>query len=214
MIRINLLPVREARKRAEIRYQIGLMILAIIAGVGISVLAHGWMQARIMSAQRRVTTLTAEISRYAPEMKQLKSFEAKRKEVERKLDVIRGLERSRTGPVLALDELATNTPKRLWLTHFSAQRAAVELEGKSLDNEVVADFLTVLDRSEHFTGVDLEGTEFEEQDGIRLNHFRVKARLANAATDPDLQEEGAGKKRKGKMRRKRGGKGKKAGLIR
>lgn len=219
MIRINLLPFREARRRAELRDQLGLVALAIVVSVGLCVMLTVWSSARVRSARNEVARIEKKIAEYEPEMKQLRAFEAKKAEVERKLGVIRGLERSRTGPVRALDELATNTPDRVWLTSLEARGSSMDLAGYSLDNEVVADFLTALGSSEHFGQVDLEGTEFVQRDGVRLNQFNLKARLTaksieeiQAEAEAALEKSGGGKdqkrKRRGAARRQ-----KKAGIL-
>jgi type IV pilus assembly protein PilN len=212
MIRINLLPFREARRRAELRDQLGLMVLAVVMAAGLCVALQVWAAARLAGARDEVASIERKIADYEPEMKQLRAFEAKRAEVERKLGVIRGLERSRTGPVRALDEIATNTPDRLWLTSLTAKGSTMDLAGFSLDNEVVAEFLTALDGSEHFGAIDLKGTEFVQRDGVRLNQFNLQARLtAKSIEEIQAEAEAAAKKaadsqeggKSGKKRKKR-----------
>lgn len=219
MIRINLLPFREARRRAELRNQLGLVVLAIVVSGGLCVLVQLWSAARLSSAKGQLAQIEQQISDFEPEMNQLRGFEKKRKEVERKLGVIRGLEKSRTGPVRALDDLATNTPDRLWLTSLKAQGSSMNLQGFALDNEVVADFLTALGSSQHFGSVDLKGTEFVQSNGIRLNSFTVEARLT-AKSIEEIQAEAealAGDSAKGKKnkkgKKKRRKRNKKAGLL-
>jgi len=222
MIRINLLPFREARRRAELRDQLGLVVLALVISAGLCVMLQVWSSTRIRTAKSDVARIEKKIAEYDPEMQQLRAFEAKKAEVERKLGVIRGLERSRTGPVKALDELATNTPERVWLTSLTARGSSMDLSGFSLDNEVVAEFLTALDSSEDFGSVDLQETEFVQKDGVRLNQFTLKARLT-AKSIEEIQAEaeeaakkaaGPGEDDKGKSRKKkRGARKKKAGVL-
>jgi len=216
MIRINLLPFREARRRAELRDQLGLVVLAVVVSVGLCVMLQIWSSARVRTARNDVARIEKKIAEYEPEMKQLRQFEGKKTEVERKLGVIHGLERSRTRPVRALDELASSTPDRVWLTSLTARGSMMDLAGFSLDNEVVAEFLTALDSSEHFGSVDLEGTEFVQRDGVRLNQFKIKARLtaksieeiqaeAEAALGKANETGGKGKKKRRKKRKKKAG---------
>jgi type IV pilus assembly protein PilN len=218
MIRINLLPFREARRRAELRDQLGLVALALVISAGLCVMLQIWSSTRVRSARNEVTRLEKKIADYEPEMKQLREFEAKKAEVERKLGVIRGLEKSRTGPVRALDELASSTPDRVWLTSLTAKGSTMDLSGFSLDNEVVADFLTALDSSEQFGSVDLQGTEFVQRDGVRLNQFTLKARLTTKSIEEiqaeALKKAGGDKGTKGKARKSRKKrKKKKAGIL-
>ena len=82
----------------------------------------------------------------------------------------------------------TNVPERVWLTQVNARNGFIEINGMSLDNELVALFLTSLDDSPYFADVELESTELLEREGLKLNEFRLRARLttdeAGAETAP------------------------------
>ena len=88
------------------------------------------------------------------------------------------LERSRSGPVHVLDELAIHSPERLWLTELEAEDGQVTVKGMSLDNELVALFMTALGDSPYFENVELQETEAKDVDGLRLNEFAVSATIA------------------------------------
>jgi Tfp pilus assembly protein PilN len=76
-----------------------------------------------------------------------------------------------------LTELSVNAPERLWLTSLDAKSAKVVVKGMSLDNELVALFMTALGDSPHFRDIELEETEAKEVDGLRLNAFQLSATL-------------------------------------
>lgn len=180
MIRINLLPVREARRRADVRHQlIGIAGAAVVTAVACAVF-HYSLRGRIDSVRGNITNLNGELSQYQEQLEQVKDFRKQKEEIETKLSVIRGLERSRSGPVHMLDELASRIPDRLWITRLRASADGhVELQGMSLDNERVADLLTRLEESPYFDSVELEGTEFEERSGLKLARFEVRATLSH-----------------------------------
>lgn len=180
MIRINLLPVREARRRADARHQlIGIAGAVLVTAAGCAVF-HYSLRSRIDSVRGNITSLNAELAQYQEQLEQVKAFRAQKEEIETKLSVIRGLERSRSGPVHMLDELASRIPDRLWITRLRASAdGQVELEGMSLDNERVADLLTRLEQSPFFESLELEGTEFEERGGLKLARFAVRASLSH-----------------------------------
>ena len=77
-----------------------------------------------------------------------------------------------------LDELATHTPERIWLSKVTVHDGRQMLmEGMSLDNELVALFLTALERvARTSTDVELDETEAKEMGGLRLNALRGRAR--------------------------------------
>jgi type IV pilus assembly protein PilN len=168
MIRINLLPVREARRREDLRQygmQFVLVLLVTIAGIGF---AHSRVSDKI------------DIRQFKPQLDQVAAFRKKKASLEKKIDVIDGLDRARSGPVRVMDELATHTPERLWLNGLATKGRRLELTGESLDNELVAVFLRALGESPHFGKVDLESTELgTANDGLKLVKFKIDAVLIN-----------------------------------
>ncbi|HTF33960.1 MAG TPA: PilN domain-containing protein [Myxococcota bacterium] len=192
MIRINLLPVREARRKADLQ-QFGLMIgVALGAAVAGVVLFHMSIRHEISNAQDRVVQMKQEIDAFKPQLAQVEQYRAKKADIERKLGVIHDLDRSRSGPVHVLDELSSHAPERLWLTSLEAIPSGVTLQGMSLDNEVVATFMKALEDSPYFQDVELRSTELSERDGLKLNKFEVHAMLKNPEVTPVQQTGNAG----------------------
>jgi len=189
MIRINLLPVREARRKADMQQQ--LLLIGLVAGVSfvVCVLVHFAMIASISSAQGRVSQLNSQIAEFQTQLAQVEDFKKKASEIEKKLDVIHKLELSRNGPVRLLDELATRTPQKLWIKGLQADGGRIELRGMSLDTELIADFLNRLNESPYLKGVELKGTELKEESGLKLNSFQVTAVL----TSPEAEAAEVGK---------------------
>ncbi len=183
MIRINLLPVREARRRADLQQQ-GLLLVALLAvACGLTTWVHMAMQAKISDGQERVAQIDAQIKQFEPQLKQVAAYKKKKAEVQAKLDVIKGLDRSRSGPVHMMDELAEATPDRMWLTSLESSGAHVKLEGRSLDNEIVAAFLTRLNGSLYFGNVELQRTELESRGGLKLHQFELTATIEDPHKD-------------------------------
>ncbi len=184
MIRINLLPVREARRKADLQ-QLGLTV-ALALGLAITavVLFHLSLLHEISSSQERVAQMSQQIDAFKPQLAQVDIYRQKKGDMEKKLGVIANLDRSRSGPVHVLDELATHAPSRLWLDKLEAVASGITLSGMSLDNEVVATFMKALEDSPYFQDVELKATELTERDGLKLNKFEIHATLSNPDAAP------------------------------
>jgi type IV pilus assembly protein PilN len=196
MIEINLLPVREARRKADLRQQALLLVGTLIGSVALSGAVHAWMVARTVAARSQLKSLEKEIGKYATQLEQVEQFRAKKSEIEQKLAVIDRLDRSRSGPVHVLDELAIHTPERVWLTKVRSSGANLSIEGISLDNELVALFLTALNESPYFDAVELQETELLERNRLKLNAFKIRAKLTTPglpAEAPELAKATGGK---------------------
>ncbi len=184
MLQINLLPVREARRMANLRQyamQFVLVMIVVAGGVGTF---HSRLADQIHKTQGRVTQMQSDIDQFAPQVAQVQAFKKRKSELEKKIDVIDGLDKARSGPVRVMDELAMRTPDRLWLTQISTKGDTINLKGQSLDNELVALFLRSLGESEYFSSVDLGAAKLTESKGLKLVRFDIDAKLVNPALQP------------------------------
>jgi type IV pilus assembly protein PilN len=187
MIRINLLPVREERRKAGARNLAFVLVAALAGSVFLACALHGKVLHDISSTRRLAAETQKEIQRFEPQLKQVEEFKKTKAEIEQKLNVIQGLNEARSGPVRMLDELATHTPDRIWLSKIEVHNGRMLMEGMSLDNELVALFLTALEESPYFKDVELVETQAKEKDGFRLNAFEVSAVL----TSPEAEKRAA-----------------------
>lgn len=165
MIRINLLPFRAARKKENIRKQ-----LSIYAGcVVIAILFLAWNTMRLNSTlsdkKEEEQKIRADLASYKRTIERINALEKKIAEIRKKLDVIKDLEKKKTGPVLLLDQIAMAIPKeKLWLTSLVEKAGNLTLTGTAMDNETVALFMTNLEKAELIKAVDLTST--------RLRHLK------------------------------------------
>ena len=159
MLEVNLLPVREARRQADLRQYAMQLVLMLILTVGCIGLIHSRVGDQVERGPARVKQMQNDLHQFKPQLEQVAAFKKRKGELEKKIDVIDGLDRARTGPVRVLNELSMRTPDRLWLTSLSTKGNTISLQGQSLDNELVALFLRSLGDSEYFGNVDLDSTK-------------------------------------------------------
>lgn len=184
MIRINLLPIRQTRKLEAARRE---LLVALLGGaVVLAACLGGWtlltvrldgMRDDNVALQKEVERLTAEVQR----VDELETFKA---ELERKLLVIDNLRDRKSGPVHMLDDLAMALPERLTLTALDEKDDQVKIEGYSVTNEVISQFLRALEASPYFEQVFLQDIEAKALDGVpdvQLKHFELTARLSDPA---------------------------------
>jgi type IV pilus assembly protein PilN len=141
MIRINLLPVRQGKKREMGRQFLVVALFLIAVALGGNWFWYNQLaterdrnQARIDDTKRRIAELEKVIG-------EVNNINKRRKEVEEKLQILDKLRKGRTGPVRMLDALSTATPKKVVLTEFEEKSSAVKLTGKAASHEDVADFM-------------------------------------------------------------------------
>ena len=170
MIRINLLPFREARKKENIRRQISIYVLSVGLLICLMVLAFIHLNSTLngLKAQRREKA--KELAKYKDTNQRLAEIKKKISEIRTKLEVIRGLEKNKMGPVQLLDEIATAVPRdKLWLRSLVEKKGKLTLEGTAMDNETVALFMNNLEAAPHIRTVDLKSTRLRVLKAYKLN---------------------------------------------
>ncbi len=178
MLEINLLPVREARRAADLRgyvaQTIGMLLLTLVS----IAFVESQMADKIGRTEDRVAQMQHDIDQFKPQLDKVAAFKKRKNQLEKKIDVIDGLDRARSGPVRMLDELAVHAPERLWLKSLTTKGKEIQLHGESLDNELVAVFLRALGESPYFDQVDLDSTELGAKgSGLKLVSFKIQALL-------------------------------------
>lgn len=194
MIRINLLPVREARRAANLRKQGVFIGGAVGAGVAISLVISMWMTAHISHERALIGARETELKKLEAVQKEVKKFQSEQAEIEQKLGIIDQIEAARTGPVRIMDELSMRIPSRVWLTKMVAKGGVLELDGNSIDAEIVADFAAALEESPMLSQVDLKETRLEEEDGLKLSAFKMTAQYPYLKDAPVADAKSQGRK--------------------
>jgi type IV pilus assembly protein PilN len=182
MITINLLPVREARRKASARQFLMLVGAAVAASVALSAAHHWWYRSEVSEAKQAASRIQSEIDGFAPQLAQVEKFRAAKADIEKKLGVIDDLSVARSGPVHLFDEIATHLPERMWLTKMTVEGQNLNIVGVSLDNELVALFLTAMNASPYFENVELLETKASDVEGYKLNAFEMSATLEGNAS--------------------------------
>ncbi len=141
MIRINLLPVKQAQKRELGRQW---LILGLVVLVGALVGNYLWFNSRETKANRldaQINEIRARIAELEKAIGEVNNINKRKKEVEDKLKILSDLRKKRSGPVRMLDALATATPKKVYLVEFAESAGQVRINGKAGSHEDVADFM-------------------------------------------------------------------------
>jgi type IV pilus assembly protein PilN len=181
MITINLLPVREERRKASARQFLLVASVAVAASVALCTVHYGWYRSEVSSEKASAQRIQKEIDGFAPQLAQVEKFRAAKADIERKLKVIDDLSAARSGPVHLFDEVATHLPDRMWLKKLEVKGQALTIQGVSLDNELVALFLTAMNASPYFENVELLETQAKDVDGYKLNEFEMSATLEGSS---------------------------------
>ncbi|WP_020653633.1 PilN domain-containing protein [Massilia niastensis] len=141
MIRINLLPHREAKRKQKQAAFFALLALGALAGAAVVLMVGGYNARQISVQNQRNLVLkqaSAELDKKIGEIKTLKEeIEA----LKARQQAVEDLQGDRNQPVYLLDELVRQTPEGVHLKSFRQDGQKVVLTGYAQSQERVAELL-------------------------------------------------------------------------
>ena len=171
MIKINLLLTRKEKKKAGVRKEFVILILAV--GLLLILLAAlNWKigkEKEDMVAQ--ISETKKEIARYKSLAVEVTKAKEAQKVLQDKLNIINSLRKGKETPVRVLDEISVDKPEKLQLELMKKEGSKLAIEGIALDDETIVQFITNLKKSKLFKNVDLIVSEQIEQNKIKLKKF-------------------------------------------
>jgi type IV pilus assembly protein PilN len=183
MIRINLLPVRAAQKKQKLRTQISILVLCLV----LASIACAGLYIQKMTAINGVKEDIARIDQQNKQLKkkigQVKDFEKKKADLEKKLAVLTKLKENKSGPVHLLDELSNALPERLWITNFTEKGGSISISGIADSENTVAVFMETLEASPYYRGIQLAVTEQTKIADMKMQKFSLKCSAEKPAAD-------------------------------
>ena len=192
MIRINLLPYRESRKKESILRQINIF-LAVFFIVFVTLLYYSiWLGNKIDTLQTKIKNTKIMLAQAETKSKKVDQIKKELEKLGHKTDVIKSIETNRRAMVILLenmtkmvaektsiltpDTLADNDNKpvkRLWFTNFEASGDKVNIKGIALDNKTIADFMSRLEDSKLYNNVNLKTITQQKVDKLNLKQFQI-----------------------------------------
>lgn len=151
MIRINLLLVREVKRRLELRRQIQVACVFLVLTVGAGVWGF-YQQGQIRRArQDKLVQLEKELKSLEKILKEVADFKEQSALLQRKIKAIEAIKTSQRVPAPYLDEISRRLPEQVWLVGLQETGTGMKISGKSLNgNPGVADFMKNIERSPLF----------------------------------------------------------------
>ncbi|MFC1610151.1 PilN domain-containing protein [Myxococcota bacterium] len=148
MLRINLLPIKAARKHDTAKQEI-LVFLGGVVVIFIGLFAyHSSLKSDLTDLRQRTQNVKEEIERLKRDVVRVEEFKKKAATLEDKIQVIRGLQTKRIGPAKMLDEIATilTNQEKVWLTRLVEAKGSLTIEGAAMEHENISEFKLALER--------------------------------------------------------------------
>lgn len=193
MIRINLLPWREARRKAHnLQFFI---LMGMVAGLAASIvlLVHGYYSARISTQTERNRFLKEENTKLDKEIAEIQKLKEEIQALLSRKQVIETLQADRAQTVYLLEQLVRQTPDGVYLKSFKQTGYRVSLTGYAQSNARVSTLMRNLEASPYLENPGLVEIRVANVAGRRLSEFSMNFSIKKQQTEPNAAKGGAGK---------------------
>lgn len=141
MIRINLLPHREAKRKQKQAAFAAMLVLGGLLGVAVVLLVGGWNASRIAIQEQRNAALSTENAELDKKIKDIATLKEEINALKSRQQAVEDLQGDRNQPVYLFDELVRQMPDGVYLKAFEQNGQRVVLAGYAQSQERVAELL-------------------------------------------------------------------------
>lgn len=173
MIRINLLPHREEKRKAKRQRFYALLGLVVVLGALIVLLGWTVNEQAISAQQEKNEFLKLEIEKLDKQIAQIKSLKDEIAILLKKKEIIESLQRDRGMAVQLLVEIARQVPEGAYLKSLKQSGLKVSLTGISQSNSRVSELMRNLAQSTAFENPRLIETKAVTVDKKRMQDFSM-----------------------------------------
>jgi type IV pilus assembly protein PilN len=193
MIRINLLPWREARRKAHnLQFYI---LMGMVAGLAASIvlLVHGYYATRISTQMERNRFLKDENAKLDKEIEEIKKLKEEIQALLSRKQVIETLQADRAQTVYLLEQLVRQTPDGVYLRSIRQTGNKVNLSGYAQSNARVSTLMRNLEASPYLENPDLVEIKVANVNNKRLSEFIMNVSIKRQQTEAAPAKGGASK---------------------
>lgn len=183
MIRINLLPHREAAKKARKEKFMLSAALSALAGLGIAGIIYSYFQVLISDQESANRMIEQENAQLKVQIKEVNNIEAEIAALKARQQAVENLQSERNLPVDLMNHVIREVPNGSYVTSLNKTDKQVALQGMAQSNQTVSDLLRNIDKNMPWdsraqlietkaTDIDLGGGKKRQVYGYAMN-FRL-----------------------------------------
>ena len=184
MIRINLLPHREAKRKARRQqFYVLLGLISVLAAV-IWFLGFSLVNRQIAAQNEKNEFLKREIASLDKDIAEIKKIQEQTNALLSRKRVIEALQANRTETVHLFNELAKQVPEGIYLRTLVQTGQKITITGHAQSNARITTLMNNLDESPLLEGSTLVETKSEAVANRRLNAFSITTTITRQTAAP------------------------------
>jgi type IV pilus assembly protein PilN len=125
-------------------------------------------------------------------LKKVSELEKTKKTLDRKVKLITELKGRQQDAVIMMDQLLNALPDWVWLDDLSFSGRTLNLKGKAIGNNLIADFINNLKGTGSFYDINFPGSSLQKQGGLDVFTFRISCSYKEKSTATGKNKKKAG----------------------
>ena len=179
MANINLLPWREEAREKQKRDFIGILALVFLVTSLLVYLFISYLELVTDDQRQRNRYLQSEISLLDAQIAEIKKITERKKDIERRTEIILGLQQSRNLPTHVLDELVRIVPPGIYLSNIEKKGSILWIEGRSESNNNVANMMRKIAASVWLQDPNMQSIVAQNEELRQLQRFTLRVTIIN-----------------------------------
>lgn len=185
MIRVNLLPHREMRRKRQQQQFFVTLGVVVAVGAAIWLMVHTSLSSQYENQIARNEYLSEEIKKLDKEIEDIKKLKEMTAALLARKKVVETLQMNRAEVVHLLDELARQLPEGIYLRGIKQQGSRVTINGYTQSQARVSTLMRNLEASPHLENANLVEIKAVNQPGSRANEFTLYVNIARTKEEPE-----------------------------
>lgn len=194
MANINLLPWREEAREKQKRDFIGILALVFLVTSLLVYLFISYIELVTDDQRQRNSYLMSEISLLDTQIAEISEITKRKKDIERRTEIILALQQSRNLPTHVLDELVRIVPPGIYLSSIEKKGSTLWIEGRSESNNNVANMMRKVTTSEYLSDPSMQSIISQNEELRQLQRFKLKVSITNEFGNQALDMQQGAKK--------------------
>ena len=183
MIRINLLPHREEKRKARRQQFYSLLGMVTVLGAMIVFLVYTVISGYVSTQESKNEFLKQKIAVLDKEIEQIKRLKEQTQALLARKQVIESLQRDRAEAVRLLSELVKQMPEGVYIRSLRQEGVKISLGGYAQSNARVSTLMRNIEASPWLENPRLIEIKAVQVDKRRLNEFNLEASLKRAPVE-------------------------------
>ena len=186
MIRVNLLPHREEKRKRRQQQFMGIAAFSVVLGLVVAGAVWFFLEQQVEQQRANVAYMKNEISKLDKEIEEIRKIREETASLLAKKQVVEGLQSNRSEPVQLLDQLLRQLPEGIYLKAIKQTGVKVNVMGYAQSNARVSTLMRNLGASPYLENpelVEIKAVLLDNNPNKRVNEFSMNISVKRAKAE-------------------------------